>query len=52
VEGKPIALEDGVQITFEAGGRYHPGMYWLVPARVETHDVEWSSDPDPRLAVS
>ena len=44
VEGKPIELEDGVQITFQAGGRYHPGMYWLIPARVETRAVEWPSE--------
>ncbi|MFF4346164.1 DUF6519 domain-containing protein [Streptomyces sp. NPDC001530] len=41
VEDEPIELEDGVRIRFEKGGRYHPGMYWLIPARVETGDVEW-----------
>ena len=33
-EGAPIALEDGVQVTFEPGGVYATGDYWLIPARV------------------
>ncbi len=33
-EGAPIALEDGIQITFEPGGVYATGDYWLIPARV------------------
>ena len=33
-EGAPIALEDGIQVSFEAGGLYAIGDYWLIPARV------------------
>jgi len=33
-EGAPIALEDGIQVTFEPGGLYATGDYWLIPARV------------------
>lgn len=33
-EGDAIALEDGVEVTFDAGGLYATGDYWIVPARV------------------
>ncbi|HTH66964.1 MAG TPA: DUF6519 domain-containing protein, partial [Rhodanobacter sp.] len=33
-EGAPIALEDGIQVSFEPGGLYATGDYWLIPARV------------------
>ncbi|MGB3460495.1 DUF6519 domain-containing protein [Rhodanobacter lindaniclasticus] len=33
-EGDAIALENGIQITFEPGGVYATGDYWLIPARV------------------
>lgn len=33
-EGEAIDLEDGIQITFEPGGQYATGDYWLIPARV------------------
>jgi hypothetical protein len=36
-----IPLEDGVQIQFQPGGRYRVGDYWLIPARVDTGDLEW-----------
>jgi hypothetical protein len=36
-----IELENGVQIQFQPGATYHPGDYWLVPARTVTGDVEW-----------
>ena len=39
-----IALEDGVEVSFETGN-YQVGDYWLIPARTATDDVEW-----PRLA--
>jgi len=39
-------LEDGVKVTFEAGGSYRPGDYWLIPARVATGDVEWPGGAD------
>ena len=40
-----IALEDGVEIRFERGA-FRSGDYWLVPARVETGDVEWPKEQD------
>jgi Family of unknown function (DUF6519) len=45
VEGEWVDLEDGVQVWFEPGGVYRPGMYWLIPARVATGDVEWPQQP-------
>jgi hypothetical protein len=39
-----LALEDGVQIQFEAAdppNQYRTGDYWLIPARTATGDVEW-----------
>jgi Family of unknown function (DUF6519) len=42
-----IALEDGVQVLFAKGGQYRAGDYWLIPARTETGDVEWSHERDP-----
>jgi hypothetical protein len=41
-----LDLEDGIQIQFEPGGTYRTGDYWLIPARVETGDVEWPKLPD------
>lgn len=32
-ESGPIALEDGIQISFQPGGVYATGDYWLIPAR-------------------
>ena len=41
-EGAPIALEDGIQITFEPGGVYATGEYWLIPARVAGNgQIDW-----------
>ena len=45
-EGDVIALEDGIEITFEKaatgnGHWYRSGDYWLIPARVATGDIEW-----------
>lgn len=34
IEGTPIELEDGTQVTFEPGGQYATGDYWQIPARV------------------
>ncbi|WP_156171269.1 DUF6519 domain-containing protein [Dyella japonica] len=34
IEGAAIALEDGIEVTFAAGGVYATGDYWLIPARV------------------
>ena len=50
-----VDLEDGVQIEFEAGGRFHTGDFWLIPARTANlqrididpdlaGDVEWPRD--------
>lgn len=39
-----INLEDGVQIQFQpqpTAAKYRTGDYWLIPARVETRDIEW-----------
>jgi hypothetical protein len=50
VTGRWIDLEDGVQVWFDDKGDYHPGTYWLIPARVATGDVEWPRVGDkPRL---
>lgn len=38
-----IALENGVQVRFEAG-TYRTGDYWLIPARTVLGDVEWPAD--------
>jgi Family of unknown function (DUF6519) len=48
-----ITLEDGVQIQFFPANAspppplpYRTGDYWLIPARVETGDVDWPGPPD------
>ncbi|MET8336010.1 DUF6519 domain-containing protein [Streptosporangium canum] len=41
VEETWLDLESGVQVYFERGADYRAGDYWLIPARVETGDVEW-----------
>ena len=41
-----IALEDGIQVQFAAGGLYRSGDYWLIPARVATGSIEWPSTSD------
>jgi hypothetical protein len=51
VEGKWFTLEDGVQVYFEPAGngttnQYHTGDYWLIPARVETKNIEWPQEVD------
>ena len=35
-----IDIEAGVQVRFSAG-TYHPGDYWLIPARTITREIEW-----------
>lgn len=43
-EGTPIVLEDGIQISFEPGGLYATGDYWLMPARVAGNGLlDWPS---------
>jgi hypothetical protein len=47
---KWIDLEDGIQIKFDkaANDPFHPGDYWLIPARTATGDVEWPRHPTRR----
>jgi hypothetical protein len=43
-EGDAIALENGIEITFEPGGVYATGDYWLIPARVAGNgQLAWPS---------
>lgn len=43
-EGDAIALENGIEITFEPGGVYATGDYWLIPARVAGDgQLDWPS---------
>jgi hypothetical protein len=51
VEGEWFALEDGVQVYFEPAAQgttshYRTGDYWLIPARVETKNIEWPHELD------
>jgi len=47
LEGQTIELEDGVQISFQAGGLYANGDYWLIPARVAGNGMlDWPQAPD------
>jgi hypothetical protein len=46
-----IDLERGVRIRFLPGGVYRTGDYWLIPARVETGDIEWPFEGAVRRAV-
>lgn len=47
-EGKPIALEYGIQVEFHEDmanpHTYRTGDYWTFPARYLTGDVEWPED--------
>ncbi len=45
--GLPIALEDGVEITF-GGTTFHTGDYWAFAARTVTADVEVLTDAPPQ----
>ncbi len=40
-----LPLEDGVEIGFEAGRDYATGDHVTIPARFETNDIEWPTDP-------
>jgi hypothetical protein len=42
--GEEFELEDGVKVEF-GEGTYRSGDYWVIPARVETGDVEWPRAP-------
>jgi hypothetical protein len=46
IEGEPLALEGGIEVTFSPapGGRphhYRGGDYWLIPARTAGATIEW-----------
>jgi hypothetical protein len=42
MEGEYITLENGIQVSFEPGGLYATGDYWLIPARVSGQGmIEW-----------
>ncbi|MEA2165498.1 MAG: hypothetical protein QOK37_3625 [Thermoanaerobaculia bacterium] len=46
-EGKPLNLENGIQIRFEShtpNAVYRAGDYWLIAARTATGDIEWPLD--------
>ena len=53
IEGKWIALEDGIQIQFQSppgvAGTYRSGSFWMIPARTVTGDVEWPPEPGGSL---
>ncbi len=46
-EGKEqwIGLEHGLQVTFQQGGKYAIGDYWLIPARAVSQNIEWPTHP-------
>ena len=47
VEGQTFELEDGVQVTFQPGGIYANGDYWVIPARVAGNGMlDWPQAPD------
>lgn len=41
------ALEDGIEVRFEASGEYRTGDYWLIPARTREGDVLWPPPGEP-----
>ncbi|PYI93678.1 MAG: hypothetical protein DME97_05315 [Verrucomicrobia bacterium] len=48
-------LEDGVQVQFKAPdgkdpGQFRSGDYWLIAARVATHDIEWPWETEAKEA--
>ena len=51
-----IDLEDGIQVLFSEG-QYHPGDYWLIPARTATGEIDWppfstpNEQPIPQLPL-
>ncbi|GAA0710556.1 hypothetical protein ISN75_11320 [Dyella marensis] len=52
LEGQTIELEDGVQISFQAGGLYANGDYWVIPARVAGNGtLDWPQAPDGTAAL-
>ena len=45
VEDRPVAIEEGILVTFESSGElahtYRAGDYWLIPARTVLGDILW-----------
>jgi len=41
-----LCLEEGIEVWFGAGGEYRAGDYWMIPARVATHEVVWPQQLD------
>jgi hypothetical protein len=44
-----VELEGGIEVSFGAGN-YHPGDYWLIPARTATGEIEWPPFEVPNTA--
>jgi hypothetical protein len=44
-----LNLEDGIQVSFEAGRTYVAGDYWLIPARTATGNIIWPGGDEPQL---
>ena len=40
-----LPLENGVEVHFQ-GTHFRSGQHWLVPARTQTRDVEWTTEPN------
>src|SRR5262249_32254591 len=36
-----LGLENEIQVLFETDKDYHPGDYWLIPARTASADILW-----------
>ncbi len=45
-------LEDGVIIEFQAGGTYHTGDYWVIPARTREGTILWPREGTPPTALA
>ncbi|MEO6927172.1 MAG: DUF6519 domain-containing protein [Rhodanobacter sp.] len=51
-EGTALTLEDGIQVTFQPGGVYATGDYWLIPARVAgSGRLDWPSSGSAAAAL-
>jgi hypothetical protein len=51
-EGIYQPLENGVEVCFTAGGIYHTGDYWTIPARTIIRDVLWPKEADGQTPQS
>ncbi len=45
------ALENGIQVSFQPGGHYQVGDYWLIPARNLGNTLEWPMHEQEPLAL-